>query len=567
VSGVSPVSCISRSGNSSLLSLTAEHKREWLPWAVFGIFLGFEVCAHYPLLRLPYFWDEAGYYVPAARDLLRTGTLIPQSAPSNAHPPLVMAYLAGCWKVAGASPFVTRTAMLAVSAFALLGLFRLASRVANRQVAWATALCTALYPVFFAQSSMAHVDLAAAAFTFWALDAFLADKTIATAIWFSLSVLAKETAILAPVALLVWVILCPAISGRFQESICRQKVRPSMLAALITPVLVLASWYGYHFAETGYVFGNPEFFRYNVQATVSPLRIVLALGMRVWQAFGYLHLFVLTLFAAWAMTASPFRDEGIERPRIAVATQCLFGAVILAYVTAMAVVGGAVLARYMLPVVPLVILVCVSTLWRRSRWWGALVIGVSVAFIAGLFMNPPYGFAPEDNLAYADYIRMHEAAARYLQAHPPRTGVLTAWPASDELTRLYLGYVTRPFKVVRIEDFSPEQIQVATQVESQYDAALLFSTKYEPEHPLLTGWNWWQNVKHRYFGYHKDVAPEFAAQALGGRIVFHEHRGAQWVAIITLAHDEDARDSRAHSGSHEMAGMSLHHEPYVASGN
>ena len=25
-----------------------------------------------PLLRLPYFWDEAGYYIPAARDLLLT---------------------------------------------------------------------------------------------------------------------------------------------------------------------------------------------------------------------------------------------------------------------------------------------------------------------------------------------------------------------------------------------------------------------------------------------------------------------------------------------------------------
>ncbi len=28
---------------------------------------------HAPLLRLPYFWDEAGYYVPAARDLYLSG--------------------------------------------------------------------------------------------------------------------------------------------------------------------------------------------------------------------------------------------------------------------------------------------------------------------------------------------------------------------------------------------------------------------------------------------------------------------------------------------------------------
>ena len=57
-----------------------------------------------PYLRLPYFWDEAGYYVPAARDLLLTGSLIPQSSVSNAHPPLVMAYLALWWKVVGFAP-------------------------------------------------------------------------------------------------------------------------------------------------------------------------------------------------------------------------------------------------------------------------------------------------------------------------------------------------------------------------------------------------------------------------------------------------------------------------------
>src|SRR5882672_11155458 len=69
---------------------------------------------HAPLLRLPYFWDEAGYYIPATRDLYLTGTLIPHSTPSTAHPPLVMAWLALSWRVAGYSPLVTRTASIAV---------------------------------------------------------------------------------------------------------------------------------------------------------------------------------------------------------------------------------------------------------------------------------------------------------------------------------------------------------------------------------------------------------------------------------------------------------------------
>ena len=159
---------------------------------------------HIPLLQLPYFWDEAGYYVPAARDLLLSGSLIPHTTVSNAHPPLVLAWIALWWKCVGYAPLVTRSAMLVVAAFTLLGVFRLAERVANTQVAIASTLCTALYPVFFAQSSLAQVDLAAAGLIFWGLCAYLEERPVATAIWFSLAALAKETAILAPIALAGW---------------------------------------------------------------------------------------------------------------------------------------------------------------------------------------------------------------------------------------------------------------------------------------------------------------------------------------------------------------------------
>jgi hypothetical protein len=139
--------------------------------------------------------------------------------------------------------------------------------------------------------------------------------------------------------------------------------------------------------------------------------------------------------------------------------QAAFLSVLLAYLVFMSAVGGAVLARYMLPVVPLVILTLVSTLWRRARYWKLIVGAVAIAFAAGLFSNPPYGFSLEDNLAYRDYIVMHVEASRFLAMRYPGERVLTAWPASDELTRPWLGYQChQPFRVVRIEDFSAPQI-------------------------------------------------------------------------------------------------------------
>jgi hypothetical protein len=503
---------------------------------------------HVPLLQLPYFWDEGGYYVPAARDLLLSGSLIPHSTVSNAHPPLVMAWLALWWKVAGYAPLVTRTAMLVLAAFSLLGIFRLAERVANTKVAIASTLCTALYPVFFAQSSLAQVDLAAAGLTFWGLAAYVEGETVATALWLALAAMAKETAILVPMALAGWEIIGflarrSSLSKLWPENEDGEsKVSTARrIASLLIPVLPLALWYAYHFARTGYVFGNPEFFRYNVAATLSFTRFFLALVMRLWQISGYLHLWVLTLAMLVAMSLlPPQRDSDGERPRISLPVQMVFYVVMLTYVLAMALIGGAVLARYMLSAVPLVIILSISTLWRRLNYWRVAVACVAITFVVAWFWNPPYGFSPEDNLAYRDCVVLHEDGERFLEARYPMARVLTAWPASDEVSRPWLGYITRPMRVVRLENFSLDEVLSAAAVRSNYEVVLVFSTKYEPGPSTWDRWRTWTELKTRFFGFHRDLPPAAVAQILGGRTVFSEQRRGQWVAVIEIERVEEA---------------------------
>jgi hypothetical protein len=562
---------------------------------LFGIFALLLIATHAPLLRLPYFWDEAGYYVPASLDL-QAGSLIPHSTPSNAHPPLVLAWLALCWKVFGFQPLVTRCVMLLLAAFSLLGFFRLALAVSNFSVAaWAT-LLTAVYPVFFAQSSLAQVDLPAAGLIFWGLESYFRRRIGVAVIWFSLAALAKETAILVPLALFAWAVttnmlrrfgLMPILSSREAAGCesparrCREmeanqdesrlgphkksdepvatsaakaanqsdadigmagsRALPGWKSAFVflVPIIPLAAWYAYHYFRTGFIFGNPEFFHYNVQATLHPLRIVLALLLRIWQTAGYMNLYLLTVACVLAMRAQPIQTAGGPRPRIAVPVQLGLLAVAAVYVITLAVIGGAVLARYMLPVVPLVILVCVSTVWRRLHLWNIVLIIVAVAFVAGLFVNPPYGFAPEDNLAYRDYIHLHQDAERWLQARYPKDRVLTAWPASGELTKPYVGYVEKAMQVVQIEDFTAEQLFAAADVGSRFDVALVFSTKYQPR-TIFDRWRKWQGWKARYFGFHRDLPPEAAASVLGGRLVYVERKHGQWVGIIEIVKIEEA---------------------------
>jgi hypothetical protein len=496
---------------------------------------------HAPLLRLPYFWDEAGYFIPAARDLLLTGSLIPHSTLSNAHPPLVMVWLAFWWKFSAFTPAVTRIAMLLVAAFALTGVWRLARHVANDAVAAATVVCTALYPVFFTQSSMAHLDMMAAALTIWGLAMYVERQLLATLVFLALAPLAKETAIVTPMALLAWEVLCPLLSRWRGARICLQERNWGRTASLLLCWLPILGWLTYHRLKTGYFLGNPEYLRYNLGATLTPLRVALAMLIRLWHLLGYLNLFVLTLLTLYAMSLPALVEgDGRRRQRIAVPVQLVFGVVILAHVIALSVLGGAVLARYLLPVLPLVILLCVSTLRRRLRHWIWCVVAVCAAFVFALVTPPPYRVAPEDTLLYRDYVVLHKQGAVELARRFPQARVLTAWPASDELTRPYLGYLSHPMQVSRMENFSEAEIERVAHSAGEYDVALVFSTKWQPPRPLWKALPFGEALQQRFFDYHEDLTPEQAAAMLGGRVVSYQNRNNEWVAIIVMERVENA---------------------------
>jgi hypothetical protein len=169
------------------------------------------------------------------------------------------------------------------------------------------------------------------------------------------------------------------------------------------------------------------------------------------------------------------------------------------------------------------------------------------AFVVQLFVPPPYRIAPEDTLLYRDYILLHKQAANELAKHPQRT-VLTAWPASDELTRPYLGYVKQPLTVVRIENFSAPEIERAAHAIDQFDTAYLFSTKWEPPHPLLESLTFGKRLQERFFDYHEDLSPQAVAGILGGRVTMYENRNNEWIGLIGIEKVENARLSTGLAG-------------------
>ncbi len=262
------------------------------PLKVLGIFLavsGALLLLHLPLLRLPYFWDEAGYYIPSALDFYRSWTLIPHTTLPEGHPPLVMIYIGLAWRLFGFSPLIARIAMTLMGAGTVTALYVLARRIANAEIAIWSAILLALSPLFFAQTTLVHLDLAAALFTTLAVTFLLARRPWLFALAVSLAVLSKETAvILLPVA---WV--CALRNPKLFPG--NGNIARASWAALALPLIPLAAWTLYYHHATGFWTGNLGYLSYNLYSTLSPVRVFWSLTRRIYELFISGFQWVLTL--------------------------------------------------------------------------------------------------------------------------------------------------------------------------------------------------------------------------------------------------------------------------------
>ncbi len=518
----------------------------WLLW-----FLLFACVAisHATLLRLPYYWDEGGYYIPAALDFYHHGWIVPQF--TNAHPPLPNILLGTLWHVVGLHIVATRLAVCAVAAAALTAIFRLAQRLLDAVAAISLTLMIAVYPIWFAQSTLAHADIFAAAFTLWAFAVYLPATSspvatasdhdhhrnrIAVAVLFSFAALSKETAIVEPAALIA-IEIARSIHQRRSPAARRERV--GWIAALAVPFLPLIAWYAYHRVRTGFIFGNPVFLRYNATANFTLAHIFTALRYRflhlVWQRNIWLPILLAVI-----CVLLPARPRHQLRS-LTITTRLTCALLIIANWIAFSVLGGALLTRYLLPVYPLILLLCLD-IWReRTPWLLWLTAATTAMFVSGLWINPPTAFAPEDTLVYRDMILVHQEAVAFVDQHYPDATVLTAWPVSNDLFNPDLGYTKRRIRVTPIEDFSLAEIQKAAEHPENFDTAIVFTTHYVA--PSLQRYL----LSHpgsrigRAFKTNPDLSPAVIAAILHGQIVWRSpNLQGEWAVVLRFNRSYEA---------------------------
>jgi 4-amino-4-deoxy-L-arabinose transferase-like glycosyltransferase len=467
------------------------------------------VVLHAPYLRLPFHWDELGQFVPAALDLYRDGAWVTHSSDPNIHPPGVMAILAAVWSVTGYSILSSRLTMLAIAAVGVYLSFLLAIRL-SRGAAGAPGFMAIAFliaaPMFYTQSMMVLLDMPAMTFTVLALLLFLDQRYAACAAASVALVLIKETAITTPMVFGAWLLVR---DRRWKEALY-----------FFAPAVALVLWLIYLRHVTGSWFGNQAFAQYNVTDSIAPLHILYAIMRR----------FYTLLFADghWIGAVALFSGYRALRSRDWNIAFLVAGA----QLAAVTFLGGAVLDRYLLPVLPILyatFAVAASTYTPQRRMLSNLAL---LAFlVTGWFVNPPFPFPLENNLAVVDFVEMQHDAAQYLESNYSGQRVASVWPFAAAIRNPDLGYVQARIPTLRtpglrLADFQPMQL-------TDSDVIVTYSRGQTPPAYILRN-----NTLRGWFEPFVDLQPEASSaelRTIGFQSAARWERKGQWIQIYARA--------------------------------
>jgi hypothetical protein len=193
------------------------------------------------------------------------------------------------------------------------------------------------------------------------------------------------------------------------------------------------------------------------------------------------------------------------------------------------VFGGAVLERYLLPVLPIVYIGMAAAAsvypasWRRVSH--VVMIGL---LVAGSFWNPPYPFPFENNLSMVSFIRLQQEAATYLETFAPDQRIASAWPFTDAISHPEFGYVQKPLKDVPVPGFSLTAL--ASTDRSSYDILVVYTRVWPVEGNFLDVGPV-RALLRRYFAYEAPATQEQLQAGLGLVRVTGWEQAGQSIAV------------------------------------
>jgi hypothetical protein len=342
-------------------------------------------------------------------------------------------------------------------------------------------------------------------FTSLALLLFLQNHLRASAVACLALVLVKETGAIVPAVFALWL----ARERRWRDA-----------AWFVLPFFALAGWVAVLKRATGHWAGNADFAEYNVWTPLHPVRIVATVARRFYFLFVANFHWVGTAAAVWAWRHTPlFRSRNWR----------VCGAVVAAHLVFFSLMGGAVLNCYLLPALPILFgafAAALSVLGRTPKRIAAVLLLGGMG--ASNWINPPYPFPFEENLAFTDFLRLHRDAADYIQHWYADPLVQSAWPMTAELSRPELGFTPRPLRVHNLPDMSLASISAIDWRKAQI--VVVFSRSWDPR-GSFAGALPFRGLLDRLYGFVPNVTQEEARARVPFPVEATFQRRGQWVDI------------------------------------
>lgn len=388
------------------------------------------IACKWPILHVPYYWDEAGAYF--APSLWLSGRELVDAFPGRhpdgmffGHPPLLYLLMALLFKLFGHAPAVAHLVVILFAALAVFYTYRLGDLLFSRDTAIGAALLLLTSPLFFSQAGMFLGDIPVAACGVGAVYYYLRRCHCRYLLFATAAVMIKEHAALLVVLLVVYD--CNRFSGQQVPTLNR------LVHGI--PLAILGTFFLVQKLTTGVFLSNP-YFDGNPFIATSMSTIVFKGAFVTYWIFFAQGRFLLSLVIAVAVWR--FR-------RALPGCFFLFTMIAGGYLAAYTIIYF--IPRYSLIVAPFVCLAgsASAALLVKERQRFALV--VAVLCLVSIFF-PDIRSKGYDNfetsMQYLDVIAIYRDAADFLQRTASDDLICAPWPLSKVWTEPSFGYVSSP---------------------------------------------------------------------------------------------------------------------------
>ncbi len=375
-----------------------------------------------PSLNLPFHWDSFVDIAETAFALINNTHNL--SGYYFRHPPFPFLVLTLCFKIFGTSYIVANILMMLTNITALFYIYKIGKYIYNEYVGILAALSSFFIPIFFSQSILVNNINFIRPLFFMAIYYTLTRDIKKYLIFASLLLLSRETEI--------FTIVCTSFIWIWREKKIKWQLSIPFLLLILWAICnkLLFGWFLYPTYVSFFSFSIDSIFlfrSYFYELFISQNRFILTLG--------YL---LSSMFLKKKLSSREANFEALSL--IIIFSYLLFYSFTPNF-----------LPRYFVSLYPLLIILTYGKIQKvlSVKFCIVFFIIINTLFIIGWHgeRTIPPGWQLETNMEYADVVRTHMAAAKFIEKNYANQTVLTCWPMTLELSNPFNGYVNKKIKV------------------------------------------------------------------------------------------------------------------------